>query len=1750
MNRLTSLLIFSAFVCTLANPAYSDIELLRDDINVTREGNSLLVQLPFLQTSSQRLIDDLTVTLLEAESMQSLVKVRKKIVLLSGEKTEQVALPLSANTPSLEECVLRIDLSGHIWLKRFASADQELDLHIIGQSEWMAGSRTAMRVLVNDSLSGEPVSGAAIRLEIFTDEERAAVLAVGTSDESGSTDLTFRLRDNDAGNYILRVSAERGDIRNQVETGIMIQQSERVFLSTDKPVYQPGQMIHIRGLATHGASGIPLSARPLVLEVFDGKGNKVFKQSGETSEYGIFSADFQLADEVNQGEYELKAILNDTETIKSVQVYEYVLPKFSVSIKPERTFYQPGDVISGTIQSRYFFGRPLEGASVRVVGNAYDVGFNEFDESVGVTNAQGEFSFSLPIPERLVGQPMFEGNTMLQLDVRVTDTADHQEQKIHYVHVSVNPVEVELIPESGRLIPGVENEVFVAASYPDGSAAEAVVRIESPILQRTVTLNCDANGMASFRVIPPERTHTEFRVHSSVDGQTASQEVTLWAGETDEAILLRPDQALYRVGDEMNLTVVSPAHDNERAFLDIVRAGQTIHTRTLSMQSGKAEVSVPLDALMAGTLELHAYRVRSSGDMIRDTRRVVVLRNDDLKIHITPNQQRYSPGEPASVQIAVTGAQGEPVPSALGIHVVDESVYSLTENEPGLMKVFYAMERELLEPRVQIQGYQLDDVITLTAARMEEQPVMTHALFAKLGDPDSFSISIDSREEKLSRMQSDFRELQGALRGVTVRVTAKPQAIDEVLLRAGKSIPRVPVLDPWNRPYVIYGVEDQIWLASLGVDGQLNQEDKQRVPAFPNGFHSSMKGIETVFFTQPEDEFRVTGIQQVEKDTLERAGALRQARPAMMVQGGMAMRGADANPPRVMEQLRDLGYLGGSPGTVANVQDRGSGTTNRFDTGLDEDGDAVVNYYDISEQEAAPISDANGDRLGMISGEDAVGIGQDVADDLFARIEEQQGMNPTVEEPMIIGDLQSLKQAAEAYLSQELTAEMQASLKELTEQIAALQETVDPGSERAVRVRRYFPETLFYTPELITDSQGRTTLNLPGADSITTWRMTTVANAKSGALGDATAALQVFKPFFVDLNLPVYLTQDDEVTIPVSVYNYLDSAQDVEVSLDDAGWFELLDGDLTQTIRVEPDEVASVKYRIRANELGEQSLTVYAWGTDDADAMGRSIDVRPNGDARHVNHSGTLTSSIRETVTFPASRIEDADRLFVKVYPGVFSQVVEGLDSILKMPHGCFEQTSSTTYPNLLALQYMQKTDRITPAVELKATQYINLGYQRLLTFEIEGGGFSVFGDPPANRVLSAYGLMQFSDMSRVYPVDERVLVRTRDWLLSQRNADGTWSPDENYSHAEMWKSIQENPLLVTAYIAYALASSGETTSLQRSRLYLINHADEASDAYTLAILANALLALAPNDPATHQTLRRLLELGTESDDAMYWRSEASLSFARGEHAWVETTAWAAMALNESGQHNSQLGKTLNWLISRKDPRGTWGTTHGTVLALKALIRSLGSMTESMDATVVVSVDGTPVSEFSVTPDTSDVMRQVDLTEHLQANSTSIQLTVNHQGDSSGKLLYQVVGQYYVPWQLTGPLPDDFSIDVEYDRTELSVNDMVTCNVTAGNNRSQRAEMVMIDVGIPPGFRVEQSVLDDYVAADVIEKYTVMNRQLLIYLESLDGNAMLELSVPMRATLPLIATVPESTMYEYYHPETRSVATPTNITVE
>jgi uncharacterized protein YfaS (alpha-2-macroglobulin family) len=594
-----------------------------------------------------------------------------------------------------------------------------------------------------------------------------------------------------------------------------------------------------------------------------------------------------------------------------------------------------------------------------------------------------------------------------------------------------------------------------------------------------------------------------------------------------------------------------------------------------------------------------------------------------------------------------------------------------------------------------------------------------------------------------------------------------------------------------------------------------------------------------------------------------------------------------------------------------------------------------------------------------------------------------------------------------------------------------------------------------------------------------------------------------------------------------------------------------------------------IYFRIRVTRFGIQPFRVTAIGERLSDAIQRTVRVFPNGKELSFTQSDRLTMGSTEVpVSFPDAAIPGTQALTLKIYPGIASQIVEGLESILRMPSGCFEQTSSAAYPNVLVLDYLRETGQLSPEIQFQAAQYINTGYQRLTTFEVPGGGFSLFGNPPSDRMLTAYGLMEFNDMSRVHNVDEEILRRTAAWLLSQQEEDGSWDSDRGFFHEPAWQDLSGR-LPSTAHILWALADAGymQDPGAQRGLEFLTEHQARANSPYVLGLIANALVAAdldrdAEISPRTDAVLNRLAATTSwEGDEATWFSGTSTYMGSYGPVADIESTALATHAFLRADRHLDLASAGLTTLIRQKDSYGTWYSTQATVMALKALRESLGSHVSEADAVVTVSLNNSQSHLLRITPENSDVVQWI-IFDDFQAGSTNT-LTINASGD--GNLLYQISGSYYLPWSESrggaGGTTDIVTIDLSYDRTSLQVEDTITVDATISmNTEGSRAEWAIIDLGLPPGFRVLTPDLDalieqtrqpsDQESKPTIERYELTGRQIILYISQLSYEMPLTFRYRLQAKYPLVAQAPASAVYDYYNPEVGGESAPILIVVD
>ena len=458
----------------------------------------------------------------------------------------------------------------------------------------------------------------------------------------------------------------------------------------------------------------------------------------------------------------------------------------------------------------------------------------------------------------------------------------------------------------------------------------------------------------------------------------------------------------------------------------------------------------------------------------------------------------------------------------------------------------------------------------------------------------------------------------------------------------------------------------------------------------------------------------------------------------------------------------------------------------------------------------------------------------------------------------------------------------------------------------------------------------------------------------------------------------------------------------------------------------------------------------------------------------------------------------------------------------------------------------MKETEQTTTEIKMKALQYINIGYQRILTFECRSGGFNWWeGDNPGNPILTALAIMMLTDTSKVYKaVDKRVIKRAFDYLSGLQQGDGSFRQD-THLHAGN-ENLGVGTLRSTCYITWGMAYGGfgKTGAAKKAVKYITRHAPKEEDLYTMGMCANALALSGAKGKVLDGLIAGIAKAGVRGDETLHWTAKgATLVGSGGIAASVELTSLMALAYMEAGKNTRDVPDIVNWLISTKDPNGNWGyNTQATVLALKAFIMAAREGSKNTNARASVKVNGVTVAKHKFTDFNRDVVWQVEVPDPDLKGDNAIELNVSGEGN----LGYQVIASHFTPWAKgRDPRQAPLTIAVEYDSDKVKVSDSIEARVRIKKNTEKPNGMLLVTLGVPPGFDVATGDLVKLQKKKTIRQYELTGRQLILYLDDLPVGKEVELKYGLTARYPVKAQTGESEVRYYYDGAVRAVATPT-----
>ncbi|MBN2394669.1 MAG: zf-HC2 domain-containing protein [Anaerolineae bacterium] len=1023
---------------------------------------------------------------------------------------------------------------------------------VLGQNRFAPGTEAALRVIVR-TMGAAPVAGAEIAVQLVQAAQPARVVYEGVTDPSGSTDVTFAVPDDLSGTLDLVVETRSTAGESRIVRPIHIERAYKIYLAGDKSAYRPGQTLHARALVLDATDFKSVSTQQVTFELLDAEGKPIGRSAVTLSEFGVAAWDIDLPAAISLGIYTLHATVGDTISERAITVDTYDLPAFNVTLTTSRAFYAPGEVVQGTVDAAYFFGKPVAGGQVTLGGRDGVL-------AAGETDAQGrfDFSFSLPVDVPVADSMLFE------LDVEVTDVIGQRVGLRHQVPVAPEPILIKAIPESGWLKPGIENTVFVMTAYPDGTPAETTLTVTVDGRDLSVATTY---GLAELRFTPTAGAATLDILAQDAAGVEGRARVALQADRTAGALLLRAEKAAYTVGDTLRLEALLTG-DTQTVYLDVIHAQQTAAVLAAPVVDGRATFALDLDNTLVGALELRAYTLSPEGDLVTDTRLVVVDAPSRVAVDISTDRESYYPGETAHVNVQTsreTDGVVAPVEAALGIAVVDASVYALDTLPSGFARAYFLLEQSMLERR-DVAGLDTLALLEADATTRAAQDMAAQAAWAGAPVAD-FSLRAMSTTTPVDEGARARHALAGRLALV---VALLPLLVSLIVVRG---LALVGVLRRALRR-LGWGLLGTVILAPLAIAGIVLA---LLLPAFVRVILAGLLSVILVLLAV----VLIYGWQRHDVRVQLVAGLL----AVYLLLGGLL----------VVLAAQGHGPAGWSVFVLVVTFLLLVGALVLLGQGLVVEGRRAVGWVTtalaillIFLAVTLPAVPALTSGLTRALGNPLVYAGP---------LAWMSGCATPA--PQVIEKTVEVEKVIEKTVEVEIPVEIPPTPSPMP--TAVPEATALPIPAEPYPLRHIFPETLYWAPEALTGPDGTLAFDLPLADTITTWKLTALASTRDGDLGAMTYDLVVFQDFFIELTFADEIRVGEPLTITATIYNFLPEAQNISVLPSPDTWYALLSS--AETVMIPADGIVSTQIVIRPDERGTFLFRVNAEGAQMGDAV-------------------------------------------------------------------------------------------------------------------------------------------------------------------------------------------------------------------------------------------------------------------------------------------------------------------------------------------------------------------------------------------------------------------------------------------------------------------------------------------------------------------------------------------------------------------
>ncbi|WP_299681695.1 TonB-dependent receptor plug domain-containing protein [uncultured Dokdonia sp.] len=1520
-----------------------------------------------------------------------------------------------------------------------------------------------------------------------------------------------------------------------------IDRIEKTYLHTDRPFYFPGETIWFKGYITNAHQDITLLSQGIIVELVSPKG-VVLKKSNLSIEDGYTYGEFLIDASWVGGTYTIKAYTQWSKNFgeealftKNITVQKIIQPRLQLKFDFEKEAYGPGSVVHAKL-----IIKDLENNALKSIPCTYTLAIDGriVSKEITSTTQEGLLNLKTSLPEDLSttdvivqAQIPFEGNI---------------ESIARSVPITLDAIDLQFMPESGYALEGYKNTIAFKALNPYGKPADISGIIKNSKGEEITSFESFHNGMGSFELTPK-----------------SNETYTAFITKPFTSTIAYPIQKIQKEGTTLHLASLEnniatfTIHSTSIQELQLVASDvlQQCYETTVKVNSEETIIKVPVDSIARGITK---FSLIASNDQIVSERLVFVNYDKALDITVRVDKEHYNLRDSVVVTVK-TAVQDKPVAANLSIAVADNALLSFADDRQDTIESYFLVSSEL-------QG--------------------------SIYKPNFY---FDAKEKK-AKKALEYLLLTHGWRSYLQ--TMPPEITKATFAPEIPALRRVFITDSLNNPVkakllLTKRYSDDVWTLETNEEGvaqfQLNTNNPygnytliaytdDKTPLFIHDSAPISRTQESFAYSQNNNRYLDTKTRQIlrnknknniNKKTAKKKFAVNANASTSLLASENALSEVVVTGYGIKREKKSVGYAvsevnsdeiefqsesnlarllsrkvsgiditsqSGASGSATNVVIRGYNSVSGSNQALFIVDGVPFDYSSIAS------SQVNGGRFLDLDPENIASV--NVLKGLAAAtLYGTAGRNGVI--------VITTKNKTHRYSIKKRWRKDYPDVTYAIKNLNTYRNKVYHNTSKRFYMPIYnnavipeqrddFRNTIYWNPVVQTNNEGKATFKFYTSDAVTSFKITTEGVSHTSALGRSETDISTIKLLNLDVKIPPYLSTRDTVQIPITIRNKQDKAIQAKVNIELPSSITLLDFPSEDHITIPAKGFKVIYASIIPTAITTSSRIVITADTENyKDAISKEVVITspffPNEASVSSLESASYTLDLKDYI--PSSETGK-----ITIYTDITAQVFDGIEGLIRKPYGCFEQASATIYPNVLVMQYFKDMGISNPEAEKKAMQYIRKGYRKLKSYEVKSGGFDWFGEAPADDGLTAYGILEFTDMKKIYPdVDQKLIDRTTTWLLKHKDNKGGFHGNNGHSG---FSKVSKN--ITNAYIIYALANAGLNYQISKEFNTSVEEALTSEDTYRMALMVNAAFAMGRKN----ESLQLIEKLKAVIKDTSFKELpiEQTITHSYGRDKITETVALITSALLKEEKPDKKLiFKCINY-ISKQRTYGRFGSTQATVLSLKALIafaKTQKEATKNSDPLIYVSYNGTETS-YKIDKNTTGKMEIPIARENMSQGK----LAINIRYDDTKIVLPYSIDTY---WESSTPqekAKGSLELITEIVSQPIKVGDNIRMNVTVENTDSKPTGMVTSIIGIPSGATPQIWQLKELVEKKEIDFYEISENFLVIYWRTFNRFEKKKIAIDLKAEVAGSYTAPASAVYLYYGEEYKHWLKGTQIEIE